>query len=211
MSDDILAYFSVFRLNRNDIKFLGIRDTYSLHKQVYDLFEDIRTEADKINSKTSGFLWENAGNNFNSKEILILSNRKPNQTPKFGKVETKIIKPDFLNYSHYGFEVTINPVRRIGKTRKNVAIKNSEDVAKWFIKKAKEGWGFEIEPEHLEVNMNSPIRFKKKGNSVLLNSAKLKGKLKVIDKKQFAKSFLRGIGKGKSFGFGFLKIVPVNH
>ncbi|NOU14960.1 MAG: hypothetical protein HOO92_13515, partial [Methylococcaceae bacterium] len=48
MSDDSISmHASVLRLSRSDVKALKITDAYSLHRVVYDLFDDVRSEQQK--------------------------------------------------------------------------------------------------------------------------------------------------------------------
>ncbi|MBN2864951.1 MAG: type I-E CRISPR-associated protein Cas6/Cse3/CasE [Thiotrichales bacterium] len=209
MNDDVLAYASVLRLSRNDIKTLKITDAYSLHKQVYGLFDDVRSESDKASGQSSGILWVDKGGDFNARQILMLSTRKPHQTPQFGEVESRLIKPDFVQHHRYGFEITLNPSKRNKHSGKVEAIRKREDIALWAIERASKGWGFEITPEHLQVQINPVLQFDKYGKTVTHSSAHLKGELQVTDREQFIQSFLRGIGRGKTFGFGLLQIVPL--
>jgi len=209
MSSDVLAYASVLRLSRSDVKVLKITDAYSLHKQVYSLFEDIRSDQEKANSQSSGILWVDKGGDFHCRQILMLSTRKPHQTPQFGEVETRNIKSNFVEYQRYGFEITLNPVKKNSKTGKIAAIRKHDDIALWAIERAHKSWGFEIDPSYLQVQINPVQQFKKNGRTVTHNSAHLKGELKVIDKQLFKQSFLNGIGRGKAFGFGLLQIVPL--
>lgn len=209
MKNDILAYASVLRLSRNDIKTLKITDAYSLHKQVYGLFDDIRSKADKAKSESSGILWADKGGDFHARQILMLSTRKPHQTPQFGEVESRIIKPGFVEHEHYGFEITLNPSKRNKQTSKIEAIRKREDIALWAIERAHKSWGFEIHPEHLQVTINPVLQFNKNGKTITHSSAQLKGELRVIDRELFRHSFLHGIGRGKTFGFGLLQMVPL--
>jgi CRISPR system Cascade subunit CasE len=209
MNNDVLAYASVLRLTRNDIKTLQIKDAYSLHKAVYGLFEDTRTDQDKQASESSGILWADKGGDFHSRQILMLSNRKPHQTPQFGEVESKIIKPDFVEHSHYGFEVIINPSKRSKQTKKIEALRKRDEIALWAIERAQKSWGFEIDPNHLQIQINPVLQFVKSGKTITHGSATLKGELKVTDQAQFSQSFKHGIGRGKAFGFGLLQIVPL--
>ncbi|MDX1348095.1 MAG: type I-E CRISPR-associated protein Cas6/Cse3/CasE [Thiomicrorhabdus chilensis] len=209
MNNDILAYASALRLSRSDIKTLKITDAYSLHKQVYGLFDDIRTDADKAKSESSGILWADKGGDFHTRQILMLSNRKPHQTPQFGEVESRTIKPDFVEHEHYGFEITLNPSKRNKQTGKIEAIRKREDISLWAIERAQKGWGFEIHPDTLQVQINPVLQFNKNGKTVTHSSAHLKGELRVTDREQFIQSFLQGIGRGKAFGFGLLQIVPL--
>lgn len=210
MNNDILAYASVLRLSRSDIKTLKITDAYSLHKQVYGLFDDIRSDADKANSESSGILWTDKGGDFQTRQILMLTTRKPHQTPQFGEVESREIKHSFLEHQKYGFEITLNPSKRSKQTGKIEAIRKREDIALWAIERAQKNWGFEIHPEHLQVQINPVLQFVKGGKTITHSSAHLKGELKVTDRVQFTQSFLQGIGRGKAFGFGLLQIVPLN-
>lgn len=209
MSHDILAYASVLRLSRSDIKTLKITDAYSLHKQVYGLFDDIRSDAEKASSESSGILWADKGGDFHARQILMLSTRKPHQTPQFGEVESRVIKPDFVEHERYGFEVTLNPSKRNNKTRKIEAIRKREEIALWAIERARKSWGFDISPDHLQVQINPVLQFVKGAKTITHGSAHLKGELTVTDRAQFTQSFLQGIGRGKTFGFGLLQIVPL--
>ncbi|MBD3768068.1 MAG: type I-E CRISPR-associated protein Cas6/Cse3/CasE [Gammaproteobacteria bacterium] len=211
MSDDLLAYVSVLRLSRHDVKVLKITDAYSLHKQVYGLFEDVRSNADKNDGASSGILWADKGGDFNHRHVLMLSNRKPHQTPQFGEVETRIIKPSFVQHDRYGFEIKLNPSKRNKQTGKVEAIRKRDDIALWAIERAHKSWGFEILPDHLQVTINPALQFVKNGQTVTHNSAHLKGELRVTDRSAFIDSFLHGIGRGKTFGFGLLQIIPLNH
>lgn len=211
MNDDILAYASVLRLSRHDVKILKITDIYSLHKQVYGLFEDVRSQDEKNASVSSGILWADKGGDFNHRQVLMLSTRKPHQTPQFGEVETRIIKPSFVHHEHYGFEITLNPSKRNKHTGKVEAIRKRDDIGSWAIERSHRSWGFEILPDHLQVTINPALQFVKGVQTITHNSAHLKGELKVTDRSAFIESFLHGIGRGKAFGFGLLQIVPMNH
>ena len=209
MSEDILAYASVLRLSRADMKTLNIKDAYALHKVVYGLFEDIRTNAEKQTSNSSGIAYADKGGDFNTRHILMLSNRKPHQTPQFGDVETRPIHAGFLTHERYAFEVTINPCKRDKKTGKVVPIRGREAIEQWFKSRAPESWGFSVKPENLQIGQISVQTFEKSGKTITHGSATLKGELTVIDRNRFIQSFTQGIGRGRTFGFGLLQIVPL--
>lgn len=214
MSEDILAYASVLRLSRIDIKTLSIKDAYALHKVVYGLFEDVRTDAEKQASTASGIVYADKGGDFNTRQILMLSNRRPHQTPQFGEVQTKPIHADFLTHERYAFDITLNPTKREQnkhdkKTGKVVAIRGRDDIAAWFIARAPQSWGFAVTAEHLQVGQISVQVFEKDGRSITHGSATLSGELTVTDSNRFIQSFTSGIGRGRAFGFGLLQIVPL--
>ncbi len=209
MSDAILAYASVLRLSRADIKTLNIKDAYALHKVVYGLFEDVRTEAKKQTSTPSGIVYADKGGDFNTRQILLVSNRKPHQTPQFGEVQTKPIHADFVGHKHYGFEITLNPTKRNKQTGKVIAIRGREEILQWFCMRAPQSWGFAVNRDSLQIAQTSVQTFEKAGATVTHGSASLKGELSVIDQSRFIQSFTQGIGRGRAFGFGLLQIVPL--
>ena len=210
MSDDILAYASVLRLSRADMKILDIKDAYALHKVVYGLFEDVRSDAQKQASVPSGIAYVDKGGDFNTRQILMLSDRRPHQTPQFGIVETKPIYADFLTHGRYAFDITINPTKRDKHTGKVVAIKGREDIASWFKARSFASWGFSVNPENLQIGEISVQRFDEKaGKTVTHGSATLKGELAVIDRARFIQCFIQGIGRGRAFGFGLMQIIPL--
>ena len=209
MNEAPVAYASVLRLSRADVKTLSITDAYALHKVVYGLFEDVRTEHEKQSSTHSGIVYVDKGGNFNTRQVLMLSNRRPHQTPQFGEVHTKAIHPDFLAHKLYAFEVTLNPSKRDKQTGKVVPIRKREGIEQWFKAHAPKSWGFSVNPENLQTRKLSVQTFEKSGNTITHGSATLKGELTVIDKERFTRSFTQGIGRGRAFGFGLLQIVPL--
>lgn len=210
MSEDIVAYASVLRLGRADIKILSIKDAYSLHKVVYGLFEDVRSDEEKQASNSSGIVYADKGGDFNTRQILMLSDRKPHQTPQFGEVQTKPIHAGFLAHERYAFETTLNPGKRDKQTGKIVPIRGREAIELWFKTRAPESWGFSVNPEKLEIGQMSVQTFEKSGQTITHGSASLKGELIVTNRENFIQSFKQGIGRGRAFGFGLLQIVPLD-
>lgn len=207
--DDILVYASVLDLSRKDVKILNIKDAYSLHKVVYGLFNDVRSQAEKKNSTPSGIVYADKGGDFNSRRILMLSNRKPHQTPQFGEIQIKPIHANFLFHPSYAFVITLNPSKRDKHTGKVVPIRGREPIEQWFKEHAPESWGFSVNPTNLQTENLSVQTFEKGGQLVTHGSAILKGTLNVIDRERFAQSFIQGIGRGRAFGFGLLQIQPL--
>lgn len=210
MSEEIRTYASVLRLSRADMRILKIKDAYALHKVVYGLFEDIRSDAEKQTNTRSGIVFADKGGDFNTRQILMLSQRKPHQTPQFGKVQTKIVHSDFLTHQRYAFEVTLNPSKRDKESGKILPIRGREGIEKWFKEHAPKSWGFSVNPQNLQTGQLSVQTFEKAGTLVTHGSATLKGELTVIDRNRFGLSFTQGIGRGRAFGFGLLQMVPLN-
>lgn len=196
---------SVLHLSRNDFQIIknrnsGVFDTYTIHKIVYSLFP-------KEDDETRSFLFAYKGGNFYEKRILILSKNQP-MLPEIGTIESKEVPAAFLEQEYYGFEVMINPVKRDGKTGKMIPVKGREEIKSWFIEKSG-SFGFEIMPDSLSVSDTNVLQFTKDGKNVVLGKAKCVGRLHVIDKELFIKTFENGLGRSKAFGFGLLQIVPL--
>ncbi len=199
---------SVLKLAPKDIKTLRITDDYSLHRVVYSLFEDRRSEAEKNASVPSGFLYADKGGDSNGRLILLLSDREPLK-PAHGTLESKPVVEKFLAFDSYRFEVLINPTRRDSKSRKIIALRDREEIARWFIDKAPASWGFTVQPATLQLKTLQVKQFVKQAHSVTHGGAELTGDLEVVDRALFIKSFQQGIGRGRAFGFGLLQIAPI--
>ena len=199
---------SFLRLTRADIKALRIRDAYSLHRVVYDLYPDTRTELEKYTNVPSGILYADKGGDWNSRHILMLANRSP-KTPEHGQLNSKTVSASFLQHDHYGFEVIINPTRRDKASGKIMAIRGYEAITQWFIGKAPNVWGFSVKPQHIQLRDLGVKTFDKKEHAVTQGCATVRGELAVIDRTRFIQSFQYGIGRGRAFGFGLLQLVPL--
>lgn len=204
---------SVLRLERSDIQGLRITDPYSLHRVVYSLYDDVRDEAAKAGSETSGILYADKGGDIRGRNILLLANRIPQDRVdgRWGQVESRSIPAAFLDHDLYRFQVTVNPTRRDNASRKLMPVKGREEIAAWFSDRATASWGFQIDPRHLQVDRIQAARFKDKHqHPVTMAQAQVQGVLKVADREQFIRSFQQGIGRGRAFGCGQLQIVPLD-
>jgi len=188
----------MLNLNRSDCKALKITDPYSVHRVVYELFP----------GDSRDFLFADKGGDFHERRILILSRRSP-ESPPYGKIQSKLIADSFLEHDNYGFEVKLNPTKRDKQTGKIVAIRGRENLRQWFLAKGPT-LGFEIQAESLEIRQNG-VQTIGLGNGKIVthNSASFLGKLKVTNRANFQRSFCKGIGRAKGFGFGLLQIVPL--
>lgn len=202
---------SVLHLDRKAIRALKITDPYELHKAIYSLFSDVRSLEEKQSSHPSGFLYADHGGDYQSKKILLLSNRPPAEKiqDQYGEVVSKPISPEFLHYDTYRFKVIVNPTWRDSTRRKLIPVKGREAIANWFIKRSQFSWGFEVVPSQLQVDHTEVLQFAAKSERLItLAQAQVQGVLKVKDRHVFIKSFSQGIGRGRAFGCGLLQIVP---
>jgi len=205
-------FASVLHLDRKAVRVLKITDPYSIHRVIYSIFEDIRTEQEKYQSISSGFIYSDEGGSFNNRKILVVSNRPPTSNSEKSHVHivTKTINPSFLNYENYRFKVTVNPCKRNNKSKKLIPVKGRESIAQWFIQRSEQSWGFCIEDRFLQINDIEVICFKGKNKrNITISRAKLEGVLRVTDQNKFIQSFKKGIGRARAFGCGLLQIVPL--
>lgn len=203
---------SVLHLDRQAIKALKITSPYSLHRVVYSLFEDVRSEQEKQASNSSGLLYAEQGGDYKSRKILLLSNRPPKERVDglYGEVQSKVISDSFLHHTHYRFKVIVNPTKRDSASKKLVPIRGREAVHDWFAERAKSSWGFEVTPDQLQVDSINVLQFKDKNQrDITMAQASVQGTLQVTDQQQFINSFSQGIGRGRAFGCGLLQLVPL--
>lgn len=211
MSETLFA--SVLHLSRADCHALRISDPYSLHRVVYSLFPDIRTEEQKQSSESSGIQFADMGGDVQGRKVLLLSTRPPAERidGEFGEVQSKPLPPKFLDHRTYRFCVAVNPTRRDNASKKLLPVRSREAVASWFAERAEASWGFQVDHQRLQVHDMRVLRFKDKAmRDVTLAQAHLEGVLRVIDAERFRASVTHGIGRGRAFGCGLLQIVPVN-
>ncbi len=199
---------SVLTLTRAECQSLKLTDAYSLHRVVYSLFPEQE-------GKTRDFLFADKGGDFRGRKILLLSQRRPEVT-SVGHVETKEIPHGFLDHELFGFEVRLNPTKREKASGKTVSVRGKDALLTWFCEKAPEQYGFEVLQDAqgtplLQVQEIGVQRFNKGGTVVTHGSATFVGKLKVVDRSAFRKTFEEGMGRAKSFGFGLLQVVPLKN
>jgi CRISPR system Cascade subunit CasE len=211
MSDTLFA--SVLHLSRRDCQALRLTDPYSLHRVVYSLFPDVRSEADKQASEASGIQFADIGGDAGGRKVLLLSDRSPaaNVAGQYGEVQSHPIPEGFCSHRNYRFTVVVNPTRRDNASKKLHPVRGHEAIADWFMARAEASWGFVVDPQRLQVEGVEVLRFKDKvQRDVTLAQARLQGVLRVSDPETFRHSFARGIGRGRAFGCGLLQIVPLS-
>ena len=198
-----MMFLSQYQLSLPEVRALRLTDTYSLHRIVYDLFEDIRGGNTQ---ERSGILFADKGGNARGRRILILSDREP-QEPVRGILETRDIAEVYWQFPHYRFEVCINPVRRNNQSGKLLPVCGREAIVQWFLGKAPQ-WGFSVREDTLCLVDVFVDTFVKSGHPVTLEKATLTGFLDVTDQAIFVQSVCHGLGRARAFGCGLLQIVP---
>lgn len=210
-------FLSELRLSRDDYWKIrtengDVFDAYTLHKIIYSLFPLEMNEDSNAAEDRGRFLYMDCDFTGKSREkrVLIVSSRAPNR-PDIGKLCTEEIPDGFLDHDRYGFEIVVNPAVRDNKTGKIIPIRSSEHtrLLDWFQQKAP-SCGFKVEEGSLAVGHTDVMKFKKAGHDVVIGRVQYTGRLTVIDRAAFIKSFVQGIGREKAFGCGLLRIVPLS-
>lgn len=204
-------------LSARDLVHLRVTDAYSVHRVVYSLFEDVRSDEQKVKSEHSGFLYVDKGMlRDGSRRIILLSDRAP-VTPEFGTLRCITVSEKFLAFSDYRFAVVANATKRKALPRPSdnsktkgpiVPITGRDELVRWFREKSPVFWGFET--THVEVGAVTVARIQKKNTVIPLQQVEFTGTLHVTDREKFLQTFKTGIGRGKAFGCGLLQLSPLN-
>jgi CRISPR system Cascade subunit CasE len=201
-------YISALNLDARAHRRLNITDNYSLHRVVYSLFDDVRSEQQKQRSVASGIQWVDKGGDRRGRRILIMADRAPGE-PEAGELDTKILSETFLTHPYYRFSICLNPTRRNKHTGKQIPVIGREAICAWFCQRAA-GWGFDVQPGQVQTESINVQQMKiAAGKIITLHQATLSGRLTVTHPEIFKNSFMHGIGRGRAFGCGLLQIVPL--
>lgn len=207
----MMSYLIFLEVGRRDLNRLAIKDVYSVHRLIYSLFDDVRSEDQKQQSIPSNFCYADLGGNTLRRQFLILSDRLPrSQEWLDSNVSVKKVEDRYLGAKVYRFKVIINPTTRDSASQALKPVKGRKAIADWFLKRAEKNWGVKPDPETLMVDKVEVQVFTAKNNrQVTLAQAHLSGSFEVIDRDLFIKAFRAGIGRGRTFGCGLLQIVPI--
>lgn len=198
-----MRYLSRYLLNAADRLALRWTDSYSLHRIVYDLFEDVRGND---RQRGSGILFADKGVRQGVSQVIILSDRLP-RTPQRGVLETHPLPDSFLQMPAYQFEVIVNPVWRDNRSGRIMPVRGREAIAAWFCEHAPR-WGFDVHAPSLQVTDVQVDRFSKGTGMATIARATLTGRLRVRERTAFVQAVCEGIGKARAFGCGLLQVVP---
>jgi len=203
-----MYFASALELTKREQASLKITDDYSLHKLIYNLFDDIRTPEEKAQGKSRGFVFSDRGvTSGGNRRILMLSNRPPAvKSGGRGSLVVKDLPEDFFEKKLYRFQITANTTKT--QSGKIVSIHSHDEIKNWLVSRS-QAWGFSVVGE-VGVNSVDVLKFRaQKNNLVTLCKADLFGVLCVSDPKIFKDSVLLGLGPGKAFGCGLLQILPL--
>ena len=194
-----MMYLTKIRLDAAVCRRENLRDAYALHSMVYSFFPKEK--------KAGRFLYADLGPASGGRSLLILSAILP-ELPDTSPAMSTELSDNFFQFAEYRFKILINPVRRDPESRKRLPVTGSLPLLQWFAAHAPK-WGFEADPEKLEVRALSSVSFPKKDAECRFHRVEFRGILKVTDPPLFRQHVENGIGHGKAFGFGLLQLVPV--
>ena len=196
-----MSYLTKLFLGPQALREGGVRDDYSIHRLVYSCFPLASGQG------PARPLYADLGATVpGGRTLLILSEREP-QPPKYVVSAATVVSEAFLGFDEYRFEIDLNPTRRNKADGKRRAVTGQLDLLQWFIAHAPK-WGFEADPRFLEVFSRPTRHLAKAAGECTFNHAFYRGRLRVTDRQLFRRSFLSGLGHGKAFGFGLLRLVP---
>lgn len=193
-----MHYLTKMFLGSLALREAGIRDDYSIHRLVYSCFPPSGT--------SERILYADMGATQGGRSLLLLSTSEP-QIPAHAASSSTIVSDAFLGFREYGFEIDLNPVRRDGSDGKRRAVTGQLELLQWFIAHAPK-WGFSADSRFLEVFPRPARHFSKSDREYTFNHAFFRGRLHVTDPELFRSSFFSGLGHGKAFGFGLLRLRP---
>ena len=183
---------------------LRIRDRYSLHRMVLDLYPC--RETDGKDALVRDVQWADRGEHLAGREVLLLSNRPPltEDLPDDVRVMVKKLPDSFLEHETYRIRMDVNPCRCVDGRRQAVP---RGELENWLHDKAKRS-GFAF--THLQIGRYGATRFVKEGNRVTFAELRVDGIVRVLDSNLFKQTVANGFGRGKAFGYGLMQIIPIS-
>lgn len=183
---------------------LRIRDRYSLHRMVLDLYP--HREGDAKETSVRDVQWADRGEHLAGREVLLLSNRPPmtEDLPDDVRVMVKKLPDSFLEHATYRIRMDVNPCRCVDG--RHQAVPRGE-LENWLHDKAKRS-GFAF--THLQIGRYGATRFTKEGHCVTFAELRVDGIVRVLDADLFKQTVANGFGRGKAFGYGLMQIIPIS-
>jgi CRISPR-associated protein Cas6/Cse3/CasE subtype I-E len=197
----------------------GIRDAYAWHQLVWQAFPGRDGEArdflTRLDDKPGGT------------QLLIVSPREPERPQWLGQGdvwETKPIPQAYFQLRCYRFQLRANPTHKPvkdsqgvyiadAKKRKRRALTGQAELAAWLRRKGETG-GFRLVESVALETWRDVQRFEKgdaqgPGRKGVHASVDFSGVIEITDAPLFlTRTFAKGIGSAKAFGFGLVVLAP---
>jgi CRISPR system Cascade subunit CasE len=209
-----------------------LSNVHNLHRRVLTAFEDLQREKARADY---GVLFRVEASASGNMALLVQSAERPNwdRLPDGYLLGSFEINPAVTELSplfaslragaKFKFRLRANPTKRLrtgsDAPGKRVELRGQEALAAWFARKAQEA-GFgparsastegqnSIWESSLLVQEEGKALGRRDGGRLTLASVLFEGELAVCDPEALQLALQRGIGSGKSYGFGLLSIAP---
>lgn len=192
-------------------------DNPAAKDQVHNIGEMHRNVCTMLGSDraSEGALWA-----FDRFDVLIIrSHEMPNihalnalgvthgvREPLLTFVASAIMPTDFAEGESFEFQLTINPVKQIGKGSRNNTTGRDQRIVisgrDWLASRY-ESLGFEARGL---TERRYTARGSRSGKPIIYAAAAMSGTLTVTDSALFLASMTKGIGRGKAYGMGLLTL-----
>lgn len=189
---------------------------YNLHKYIYSMFDQHRTDDELNQSKSSEINWLEVIRTGEGQQILIHSKR-PIHTPPGVILKSTQVQTVYEPNTELEFSILINTAYREGlpiqdrhskNSGKLKVLKKPNEISEWFCRKAPLS-GFSVGFNQVDFVM--PLNTQKPGAIQNIMVAHIAGKLKVEDTEKFKKAMELGIGRARTFGCGLLQVRPLRY
>ena len=184
---------------------LRIRDRYSLHRVVLDLYPR-RTDGEGSAGCNRAVQWADRGEHLMGREILLLSTCPPKQDglPDDVQVLVRQLPDSFWEHDVYRLQMDVNPSRSKEHERYAVPFREAE---RWLRAKSERS-GFTF--MQLQLGHYGSVRFQKASQLVTLAELRVDGVIRVLDRDLFRQTVTQGFGRGKAFGLGLMQVIPLH-
>ena len=185
-------YLTKLNIDKNLLRKVKIDDKYQAHQLVYSFFPQ---------RKNDRILFR-----INEDHILIQSIIPPDLS-SFHDFEfsLKQLNKTFDDGVVLKFDIIINPTRKTRENKNRIGIVDEKERESWFSYQANK-FGYEV--LYLEDFGYEMKKIKKQDCNFTVIENRLCGVLKVVDSDKFNDLFRKGLGSGKSLGYGMFCVAP---
>jgi len=119
-----------------------------------------------------------------------------------GPIQRTVDLFDTIDHSVHGFRLLANATKQESASRRIYNVVGSRNLTAWLVRQG-EKHGFQL----LDcVVMRSRNHMPKNPKGISIIATEFRGVLKVTDEERFRQCLTNGIGRGKAFGLGLLKL-----
>lgn len=207
-----MTWLARMHLSKETLGYCRFRDTYAWHQAVWDCFPHMPQARRDFLTRTD---WLPQGC-----RLYLLCQSKPAR-PAWCPPESwgcKEISPSFLTHDAYGFDLLVNPTRKVASfTANGQQTRNGKRLA-LLDEGQRHAWLQSKGAQHgFCLDESAPLTIDEAGSQVFLRrtqpgthiGVRFRGRLRVTERERFVQAFHKGIGSAKAFGFGMLVLQPL--